>query len=79
MSENQKYRGKLVDLELKAKSLRLRIKGDITALRELLDPTIKPEKLKADIITEQALEMAAKQIALKEVLEEIEAVKELLE
>ena len=79
MSENQKYKGKLVDKELEANNLRLRIKGDVTALRDLLDPTIKPEKLKADIISAQALEMAEKQIQLKEVISEIEAIKELLE
>jgi hypothetical protein len=78
MSEIMKYKGRLLEKENKAKSLKLRISGDVTALRELLDPFVPVEKLKADVIAEQALELANKQIALKETLAEIEAIRDAL-
>jgi hypothetical protein len=78
MSEILKYKGRLLEKEEHAKSLKLRMSGDITALRELLDPFIPVEKLKADVIAAQALELANKQIVLKETLAEIEAIKEAL-
>lgn len=78
MSENLKFKGRLLEKEAQAKSLKLRIAGDVTALRDLLDPFVPAEKLKADVIAEQALELANKQIELTEVLAEIEAIKEAL-
>lgn len=78
MSEILKYKGRLAEKEMEAKNLRLRMSGDVTALRELLDPFLPSEKLKADVIAAQALELANKQIALKEVLAEIEAIKDAL-
>jgi hypothetical protein len=78
MSEILKYKGRLLEKEEHAKSLKLRMSGDITALRELLDPFTSVEKLKADVIAAQALELANKQIVLKETLAEIEAIKEAL-
>lgn len=76
MNEILKYKGRLAEMELKAKNLRLRIAGDVTALRDLVDPFVPAEKLKADVIAAQALELANKQIELKEALAEIEAIKE---
>ncbi len=78
MNEALKFKGRLAEKELEVKSLRLRIEGDVAALRNLLDPFIPAEKLKADVIAEQALELANKHIKLKEVLSEIEAIKEAL-
>lgn len=78
MSEAMKFKGRLAEKELEAKSLRLRMKGDIAALRDLIDPFVPVEKLKADVIAEQALELANKHIKLKEILAEIEAIKEAL-
>lgn len=74
MNEVLKFKGRLSEKELQAKSLRLRMAGDVTALRDLLDPTVAVDRLKTDVIAEQALELANKQIALKEVLAEIEAI-----
>lgn len=78
MNEILKFRGRLAEKELAVKRLRLRMTGDVAALRELLDPFMPIEKLKTDVIAEQALELANKQIELKEVLAEIEAIKEAL-
>jgi hypothetical protein len=78
MSEIQKFKGKLEEKKLEAKDLELRIEGDVTSLRELLDPFVPAHKLKADVIAAKALELANKQIQLKEALSEIEAIKEAL-
>lgn len=78
MSEILKYKGRLLEKQEHAKSLRLSMDGDITAMRELLDPFMPVEKLKTDVIAAQALELANKQIQLKETLAEIEAIKEAL-
>jgi len=78
MSEILKFKGRLAEKELQAKSLRLRMAGDVTALRDLLDPFLPAEKLQADVIAAQAIELANKQIALKEVLAEIEAINQAL-
>ena len=78
MSEFLKFKGRLLEKEDHAKSLRLRMDGEVTALRELLDPFVPVEKLKTDVIAAQALELANKQIQLKETLAEIEAIKEAL-
>lgn len=78
MNEILKYRGRLAEKDLEAKKLRLRMTGDVAALRELLDPFAPVEKLRADVIAEQALELANKQIELKKTLAEIEAIKDAL-
>lgn len=78
MSEILKYKGRLLEKEEHAKSLKLRMAGDVTALRDLLDPFVQVEKLKADVIAAQALELANKQILLKETLAEIDAINDAL-
>lgn len=78
MSEAMKFKGRLLEKQEQAKSLKLRMSGDVTALRELLDPFVPVEKLKADVIAEQAIELRNKQIALKETLAEIEAIRDAL-
>lgn len=78
MNEIQKFKGRLEEKKLEAKNLKLRIEGDVTALRELLDPFIPAQKLKADVIAAQAVELAGKQSQLKEVLADIDAIKDAL-
>ena len=78
MSENLKFKGRLLEKEQEEKKLSLRIKGLVTSLRELLDPFEKLEDLKADIISEQALILEARQIELKEVRAKIKAIKKAL-
>ena len=78
MSENLKFKGRLLEKEREEKKLSLRIKGLVTSLRELLDPFEKLVDLKADIISEQALSLEARQIELKEIRAEIRAIKKAL-
>ena len=78
MSENLKFKGRLLEKEREEKRLSLRIKGLVTSLRELLDPFEKLVDLKADIISEQALSLEARQIELKEIRAEIRAIKKAL-
>jgi hypothetical protein len=78
MSEKLKFKGRLLEKEQEEKKLSLRIKGLVTSLRELLDPFEEIEDLKADIISEQAMTLEARQIELKEVRAEIRAIKKAL-
>lgn len=74
MSENLKFKGRLLEKSQEAVGLTLRIKGLVASLRELLDPFEEIEDLKADMISEQAMELAARQIEYIEVKAEIKAI-----
>ena len=78
MSENLKFKGRLLEKEQEQKRLSLRIKGLVSSLRELLDPFEKLEDLKTDMISEQAMMLEARQIELKQVNAEIRAIKKAL-
>lgn len=78
MSENLKFKGRLMEKAQEATGLTIRIKGLVASLRDLLDPFEEIEDLKADIISEQAVELAARQIEYKEVKAEIKAIKKAL-
>ena len=74
MSENLKFKGRLMEKSQEAVGLTLQIKGLVASLRDLLDPFEEIEDLKADMISEQAMELAARQIEYKEVKAEIKAI-----
>lgn len=74
MSETLKFKGRLQEKAQEAVGLTLQIKGLVASLRDLLDPFEEIEDLKADIISEQAMELAARQIEHKEVKAEIKAI-----
>lgn len=78
MSEIQKFKGKLEEKRIEAENLKLMINGDVTLLRELLDPFIPAQKLKTDVIAVQAVDLANKQIQLKAILAEMESIREAL-
>jgi len=78
MNENLKFKGRLLEKSQEAVGLTLRIKGLVASLRELLDPFEEIEDLQADIISEQAMELAARQIEYKEVKAEIKAISKAL-
>jgi len=78
MNEILKFKGRLQEKTREAVGLTLRIKGLVSSLRDLLDPFEEIEDLKADIISEQAIELAARQIEYKEVKAEIRAIKKAL-
>lgn len=59
MSEALKFEGKLARLRIDAQHLALKIQGHITAIRELLDPTIDDlDALRCDEAAVMALELA---------------------
>ena len=74
MSENLKFKGRLLEKTQESVGLTIRIKGLVASLRDLLDPFEEVEDLQADIISEQAMELAARQIEYKEVKAEIKAI-----
>jgi len=78
MSERLKFRGRLEELKLAARDLRLRMDGLREGIRDLLDPFEPHERIKADVAAAQAVEYASLQLRLKEVLAEIEAVERAL-
>lgn len=78
MSEIIKFKGRREEIRQKINQLRLRMNGDIIGLRELLDPTLPPEKLKCDVIAAQAVELGEKWSRLQEALAELDKIKELL-
>ena len=57
MSEDLKFKGRLGDKELEEMQLSLRIKGFVTSLRDLLDPTEEIEDLDSEMILDQALQL----------------------
>lgn len=78
MSERLKHEGRLSMLEKDAKALKIQIEGLVRSLRDNLDPMEKAEDLDAEVISSQAVELAAKQSALKEKLGLIAKAKKLL-
>lgn len=78
MSERLKFRGRLEELKIEARDLRLRMDGIRESIRDLLDPFEKHEGIKADVAAAQAVEYADLQVRLKEVLSEIAAVEKAL-
>jgi len=78
MSETLKFKGRELEKTQEAAGLTIRIKGLVASLRNLLDPFEEIEDLKADIISEQAMELAARQIEYKEVKAEIRAIQKAL-
>ncbi|MCP4158856.1 MAG: hypothetical protein GY760_02175 [Deltaproteobacteria bacterium] len=78
MTERLKHLGRLEEKRLKTKSLTLSIEGLRDSLRDLLDPFEPVESLKLDIVAQQAIEIAEKQISLKTLKSEIKAIKKAL-
>jgi len=78
MSERLNFQGRLVDTELAAKKLQYRIQGLRTSLRELLDPFEAVKELKAELIAEEALQLAARYGEYRAALEEIAAIEKAL-
>jgi uncharacterized coiled-coil protein SlyX len=78
MNERLKFQGKLTEKEMEVNRLRLKIQGLVTSLRDALDPTEAAEELKAEVVAQQALELADAQSSLKKLLAEIRAIKKIL-
>ena len=72
-------RGRLAEAEDKAKTLALRIKGDMEAIRAILDPLEERlETIAAETAAAQAVELAAKVGEYRATLSRIEALKRVL-
>jgi hypothetical protein len=78
MNEFLKNEGRLAVLEKEASELELRLRGDIRAIRNCLDPLEDLVKIPAAEAAAQAVEFAEKHIQYISVLEKIKAVKEAL-
>ena len=78
MNEKLKFLGRRQEKIMQAKSLRLRIEGTLSALREEADPVIPPENLDGEKIAQLALELANKVSELKAILAEIHKINEIL-
>ena len=76
--ERLKFMGRRQEKIMQAKSLRLRIRGTVRSLRDLIDPTMPEETLAGEEIAQQALELADKLTSLKAVLAEIDKIDEIL-
>lgn len=67
MSEILKMEGRLAVLKKEAAQLELSIRGDIKAVREVLDPFADNlAEIQADVAAAQAVELSEKVIRLKE-------------
>lgn len=77
-TERLKHRGRLAEKEQEAKRLALGIQGDMTAIRDLLDPFAPVEDLRAEVAAAQAVELAGKHAEYCGLLEEIKAIKKAL-
>ena len=78
MNERLKHEGRLAEKERESKTLRLKIKGLIESMRNLLDPFENPLELELELVHGQAIEIRAAQIDLIAVEEEIKAIKKAL-
>ncbi len=78
MNEKLKFLGKRQEKIMQANSLRLRIRGTVRSLRDLLDPTLPEEELAGEEIAQQALELADKVNELKTIVAAINKINEIL-
>jgi len=78
MNERLKFKGRLAEMEVEAKRLKLRMDGFVRSIRDALDPFEDPADLACDVAAEQAVELAALQADYKAALAEITAIKKAL-
>lgn len=71
-------KGRLVEKRREARKLELSIQGDITAIRGML-PSFEPIlDIEADVVAEQAVEMAGKHAEYAGIMQEIAAMEKAL-
>ena len=79
MSEEEvKFEGKLAVNRRERAQIQLRIQGLVRSLRDLLDPVKPVERLETEMIAAQALDLASSQIKYKELLQEVEIIRQYL-
>lgn len=78
MSERLKFEGRLAQKDHEARGLQVQIRGLVESLRDLLDPFEKPEDLKAEQISDQALRLATRIGDYRQALDEIREIRRAL-
>lgn len=78
MNERLKYEGRLAEYRHEAERLKLKIKGLRDSIRDALDPFEAVEDLKADVASQQAMELWSVQQRYLEILEEIRRIEKYL-
>lgn len=79
MSEEQvKFEGRLAVNRRQRKEVHLRLQGMVRGLRDLLDPTLPVERLEGELIGAQGMDLAALIIKYRELLQEAQAIKQVL-
>lgn len=78
MSERLKFQGRLAEKELRARELKLKMKGLISAIRDRLDPFEDLMSIETEIAYEQSFELYRVQVECKAVMAEIEGIKKAL-
>lgn len=57
MSEIAKFKGRRAELELETRSLELKAEALLKAMRDNLDPTVRPDRIRGDLVLEQAIDL----------------------
>jgi hypothetical protein len=78
MSEHLKFVGRRQELELKKRSLEIRIHGLIKNLRDDLDPLKPVSELRTDAVAELAVMLAETKDRYMEVLDGLKQIKDIL-
>ena len=79
MSEERlKFLGRRSELEMKKKSLELRIDGLVSGLRDELDPMKPRTDLRTDLIVTMGLDLADAKDRLQEALADLKKIQEIL-
>ena len=78
MSERIKFMGRKQEKQEEAGKLKLSIDGLVESIRDHLDPFAEIEELNTELVAQQAIELAEKQIEYKGLLIEIKAINKVL-
>lgn len=78
MNERLKFQGRLAEMEVEAKRLKLRMEGLVRSIRDALDPFEDPADLACDQAAQQTVELAGIQADYKAALDEIAAINKAL-
>ena len=79
MSDEQiKFEGRLAVNRRRRAELQVRLQGLVRSLRDLLDPSLPVERLEAEMIASQAVDLANLQVTYRECLREAEMIRQYL-
>lgn len=76
--ESVKFEGRLALNRRECTEIQLRLQGLLRSLRDLLDPSLAPEKWEGELISTLGLDLANLQIKYRELLKEAATIKDLL-